>query len=181
MFVGWSLGGHIILEASPELPDAAGFCIFGTPPLAYPPAMDQAFLPDPAMDILFKEEYTPEEVRIRVAGLLQPGAELPEYMIEDVNRSDGRFRRIFAESLGIVGFRDEVELVRTLPQPLAVIHGARERVVNGVYIEQLEMPSLWRGQVQYIDEAGHTPQWETPDRFDALLGDFLRDTAKGIV
>lgn len=43
VFVGWSLGGHIVLEAVKLLPDAAGFVIFGTPPLAFPPDMDNAF------------------------------------------------------------------------------------------------------------------------------------------
>jgi len=32
--VGWSLGGHIALEAAPAMPAAAGFVIFGTPPVA---------------------------------------------------------------------------------------------------------------------------------------------------
>ncbi|HEY3903473.1 MAG TPA: alpha/beta fold hydrolase [Streptosporangiaceae bacterium] len=31
VFVGWSLGGHIALEAAPSLPQAAGFVIFGSP------------------------------------------------------------------------------------------------------------------------------------------------------
>jgi hypothetical protein len=31
--------------------------------------------------------------------------------------------------------------------------------------------------VQTIAEASHTPQWETPAQFDALLGAFLRETA----
>ena len=38
------------------------------------------------------------------------------------------------------------------------------------------MPSLWRGQVQVIDAAGHAPHWEAPAAFDALLDAFDRDT-----
>jgi pimeloyl-ACP methyl ester carboxylesterase len=176
--VGWSLGGHIVLEASEQLPGAAGFCIFGTPPLAYPPVMEQAFLPDPANAILFKEDLSEEEVRVRVAGLLQPGAQLPEPFLEDMRRSDGRFRTALLNSLGTIGFKDEVQIVANLAQPLAVLHGGRERVVNGDYIGALTMPTLWRGAVQLIAKAGHTPQWEAPDQFDALLGAFLRETAR---
>lgn len=176
VFAGWSLGGHIVLEASPQLPDAAGFFIFGTPPLAFPPAMDQAFLPDPAMGILFQEQQTEEEIAIRVAGMFQEGAALPEVFFEDVRRSDGRFRSTLIGSLGSVGFADEVQIVGGLRQPLAVIHGGRERVVSGDYIAQVAMPTLWRGAVQVIPESGHTPQWETPAQFDALLGAFLRET-----
>lgn len=177
VFAGWSLGGHIVLEASGQLPDAAGFCIFGTPPLAYPPAMDQAFLPDPAMAILFKEELSEEEVELRVAGMFQPDSDLPGVFFEDVRRSDGRFRAALLASLETVGFADEVQIVAQLNKPLAVFHGARERVVNGDYIAGLPMPTLWRGAVQQIADAGHTPQWEAQVAFDALLGAFLRETA----
>lgn len=178
VFAGWSLGGHIVLEASGQLPDAAGFCIFGTPPLAYPPAMELAFLPDPAMGILFQEQLNEEEIQVRVAGMFQPGAQLPQEFFEDVRRSDGRFRSALLNSLGTVGFIDEVQIVANLTQPLAVLHGGRERVVNGDYIASVPMPTLWRGAVQTIAEAGHTPHWETPDQFDVLLGAFLRETAK---
>src|SRR5882757_8873068 len=34
VIVGWSLGGHIALEAAAALPDAASFVIFGTPPVS---------------------------------------------------------------------------------------------------------------------------------------------------
>ncbi|MCS6828489.1 MAG: hypothetical protein NZ553_17880 [Caldilinea sp.] len=39
------------------------------------------------------------------------------------------------------------------------------------------MPTLWRGAVQVIPGAGHAPQWETPEVFNALLGAFLADCA----
>jgi pimeloyl-ACP methyl ester carboxylesterase len=39
------------------------------------------------------------------------------------------------------------------------------------------MPTLWRGCVQLVEGAGHSPQWESPGRFDALLSAFVHDTA----
>jgi pimeloyl-ACP methyl ester carboxylesterase len=39
------------------------------------------------------------------------------------------------------------------------------------------MPTLWRGAVQVIPGAGHTPHWETPEAFDALLAAFVNETA----
>ena len=35
-FIGWSMGGAILLEMAPDLPEARGFLIFGTPPVALP-------------------------------------------------------------------------------------------------------------------------------------------------
>lgn len=174
--IGWSLGGHIALEASAQLPELTGLLIFGTPPLAYPPDMAAAFLPDPAMGVLFKEELTEEEIALRVAGMFAPGAELPPLFFADVRRSDGRFRAALLASIGTVGFADEVQLTQGMRTPLAILHGERERVVSGDYIAALELPTLWRGAVQTIPGAGHTPQWETPEAFDALVEAFLADT-----
>ncbi|HEY4067212.1 MAG TPA: alpha/beta hydrolase [Burkholderiaceae bacterium] len=178
VFAGWSLGGHIVLEAAPRLREAAGFCIFGTPPLAWPPAMDQAFLPDPSAPILFQEHYTEDEVRLRAEGMVAPGAPVPAWLPEDIRRSDGRFRAMLAASLGSVGLGDEVVITRELRQPLAVLHGAHDRVVNAGYIAALTLPTLWRGALQTLPQAGHMPQWEDSASFDALLQAFVEDCAK---
>jgi pimeloyl-ACP methyl ester carboxylesterase len=74
-----------------------------------------------------------------------------------------------------VAFDDEVEIVRNLDRPLAILLGEREQLVNGAYFGALQMPTLWRGQVQVIPGAGHTPQWETPERFNELLAAFAAE------
>jgi dienelactone hydrolase len=48
VLVGWSLGGHVILEAAPQLPAAAGYLVFGTAPAASVPELMTAYLPEPA-------------------------------------------------------------------------------------------------------------------------------------
>jgi pimeloyl-ACP methyl ester carboxylesterase len=68
-------------------------------------------------------------------------------------------------------------VVAELKRPLAVLHGAEEQLVNGAYFADLAMPTLWRGAVQTIAAAGHTPQWERPAAFDALLEAFADDCA----
>jgi pimeloyl-ACP methyl ester carboxylesterase len=176
VFVGWSLGGHIVLEAAPDLPEAAGFAIFGTPPLAFPPAMEQAFLPNPAMAFTFTRDLSDEQARTYVAVAFRPGAaDFPAFMVDDVLRTDGRARESLAASIAPDGFRDEVEVVASLTQPLAVLHGAEEQLINGDYFGTLKMPTLWRGAVQTIAGAGHIPQWEQADTFDALLDAFAAD------
>jgi pimeloyl-ACP methyl ester carboxylesterase len=176
VFVGWSLGGHIVLEAAPDLPQAKGFVIFGTPPLAFPPAMEKAFLPNPAMAYTFQRDLNEEQARGYVAVAFRPGVtDLPQAMIADVLRTDGRAREQLAASIAPNGFRDEVEIVAHLKQPLAVLHGAQEQLINGAYFDSLKMPTLWRGKVQVIDGAGHLPQWEQPAQFDALIEAFVGD------
>jgi pimeloyl-ACP methyl ester carboxylesterase len=178
VFVGWSLGGHILLEAAPDLPRAAGFMIHGTPPLAFPPAMEQAFLPNPVMGLGFAVELTREQAAAYVAAFFKPGyAEIPPFFLEDALRTDGKARAELAAGIAPGGYRDEVEVVASLKQPLAVLHGTEEQLISGAYIAGLEMPSLWRGAVQTITDCGHAPQWERAAAFDALLGAFLEDVS----
>lgn len=176
VFAGWSLGGHIVLEAAPALPQAAGFLIFGTPPLGVPPAMEAAFHASPAMQAVFAETLTDAEIDAWLReSVTEPDGRVPALFHADARRTDGRARALLAASIGPGGYRDEVELVARLRQPLAVLHGEHERIVRTDYLRGLTMPTLWRGAVQLIAEAGHAPQWEQPAAFDALVEAFVAD------
>ena len=71
--------------------------------------------------------------------------------------------------------RDEIEVVANLTAPLAILHGAEDQLVNGAYFGSLAVPTLWRGAVRMIPEAGHTQHWETPVAFDAAIAAFAED------
>ncbi len=176
-YLGWSLGGHFVLELAPDLPKSKGFLIYGTPPLAFPPAMDQAFLPNPATRIGFTETIDRDQAAAYVAAFFRPGtADIPAFFVEDAMRADGRARAAVGASIAPGGYRDEVVVVRELKAPLAILHGSEEQLVNGAYLASLDAPTLWRGAVQIIPGAGHAPQWETPDAFDALVTAFVGET-----
>lgn len=179
VFVGWSLGGHIVLEASGQLPKAAGFMIFGTPPIGFPPAMAEAFLPNPAMGAAFKAELTEGEMDAFVLAFFKPDVtDIPKSFKTDIRHTDGRARQVMGSSIGPGGYKDEIEVVANLSVPLAILHGEQEQLVNGSYISGLTMPTLWRGAVQIIPEAGHAPHWEQPERFNTLLETFIEETTK---
>ena len=177
-FVGWSLGGHVALEMAPDLRKPRGFVIFGTPPLTSGEAMSEAFLPNPAMKFPFQESIDDVEASAYVAAFFKPGfADIPTFFLDDVLRTDGRARSNLGASLVPGGARDEGAVVHDLKVPLAVLHGGEEQLVNGRYFGSVAMPTLWRGAVQMIPDAGHTPQWETPQIFDALIEAFVKETA----
>ncbi|NOZ48946.1 MAG: alpha/beta hydrolase [Chloroflexi bacterium] len=176
VFVGWSLGGHIVLEAHNQLKKAKGFVLFGTPPLAFPPAMEEAFLPNPVVNIGFKPDVTEEEARAYTAAFFTPGVPAPEVpFVTDVLRTDGNARAGLAASIRPNGYQDEVEIVANLSIPLAIFHGEEEQLVNAGYIGKLAMPTLWRNEIQVISGAGHAAQWEQPEEFNNLLEAFVTD------
>ncbi|SEK13904.1 MULTISPECIES: alpha/beta fold hydrolase [unclassified Variovorax] len=174
--VGWSLGGHAALEASAHLPQAAGFMIFGTPPLPFPlPAeLDGAFL---KLGLGFEKDWNEEQAREYVADFLVPGTHGPAFLMEDAVRTDGHARASLGASIGGVGYRDEPGIVAALTRPLAILHGAQEQIVGLPYLQAMapSMPTLWRGEVQVVDNAGHALQWEQRAAFELLLDAFVQD------
>lgn len=175
--VGWSLGGHLVLQSLPDLP-AAGVAIFGTPPLGSPPAMEDAFLPEPAMGVGFTPEVDEPAALSYAEAFLAPGSTIDAGLFTpDILGTDGAARAGIAMAIGAGGLSDEREVVRSLDRPLAVLHGAGERLVNGDYVAAVaaEAPTLWRDAVQVIDGAGHTPHVEAPTEFNALLAAFAAE------
>ena len=125
-FVGWSLGGHVVLEMAPDLPEARGFMIFGTPPIGPPPSIGKAFLPHPVMRTVTAERIDRDRAEALVAAMFAPGfADVPPFFLEDVLRADGRARKFLAASLAPGGFRDQVAVVRDLE--VAARRAARRR------------------------------------------------------
>lgn len=177
VLVGWSLGGQIVMEAAPQLPDAAGFVIFGAPPVASPEQMAEAFRPNPAvMGALFSEHVSESEARLAAAGFIAPGSSLDtSEFVADILATDGVARTGLGASAGAGRFTDEIAVVSALRQPLAVVHGADEQLVNLDYLRKLTIPTLWRGEIQVLAGVGHAPHQEAPQQFADLLSEFLGD------
>jgi pimeloyl-ACP methyl ester carboxylesterase len=176
VIVGWSLGGHIALEAAPALPDAAGFVVFGAPPVASADQLGVAFLPNPAMNTGFTAEVSPQEARNYAASFVAPGSGLPlDAFVEDILATDGSARTGLLASISAGQFADELAIVAALRQPLAIVHGVGEQLVSLDYLRTVTAPGLWRGDVQLIGGAGHAPQQENPDAFASVLEQFIAD------
>ena len=174
--VGWSLGGHIALEAAPGLWAAAGYVVFGAPPVSSAAQMAEAFLPNPAMNVGFAAVVSPEDARTYAASFTAPGSALPlDDFVTDILRTDGDARAGLFASVLEGRFADEVAIVAALPQPLAILHGEAEQLVNLAYLQKLTVPTLWRGSVQVIPAVGHALHAEAPETFTTLLEEFISD------
>jgi pimeloyl-ACP methyl ester carboxylesterase len=174
--VGWSMGGQIALEAAPMLPDAGGFVIFGAPPVASPAQLAEAFLPNPAIGVLFSGHVSESEAEMAAGSLTAPGSPLDTSgLVSDILATDGAARTGMAASVGAGRFADEIAIVAALGQPLAILQGAGEQLVSLDYLRKLNIPALWRGEVQVIPDAGHALHQEAPHQLAALLTEFIDD------
>jgi pimeloyl-ACP methyl ester carboxylesterase len=176
VIVGWSLGGHIAIEAAPRLPGAAGFVVFGTPPLDSAQRLGEAFLPNPAMGVGFTAEADPEAARSYARSFLAPGSTLSvDGFVADILATDGAARTGLMAGMQAGRFADEVDIVARLTRPIAVLHGEGEQLVDLGYLRGLTMPTLWRGAVQVLPGVGHAPHAEAPEEFAGILTRFIAD------
>ena len=89
--------------------------------------------------------------------------------------TDGAARTGLGASAGAGLFADEIAVVSALRRPIAIVHGAEEQLVSLDYLRKLTIPALWRGEVQVLAGVGHAPHLEAPERFAALLTEFVSD------
>jgi pimeloyl-ACP methyl ester carboxylesterase len=170
VFAGWSLGGHILLEASDLLPRAEGFLIFGTPPVGA--------LPAGAAALLFRTDLTGPEREEVLNATFNPGyGGIPELFREDHRRTDPMVRSVMGEVVAAGNARDEIEIAGALKTPLAVVHGERDQLINLEYLQSLRYTNLYRNEIIVIPGAGHAVQWEAPDRFNKILKTFIDSSA----
>lgn len=172
VLIGWSLGGHIAIEMMACLSRLRGLLLSGTPPVPKTPqALAEAFLPNPAMGLAGKAEFTEEEARAYCRGIY--GENVEPFQLDAARRTDGRAREaIFAGFLSGLGV-DQKATVECLDKPVAIINGRNDPLVNNAFLEKLNYRNLWDQKTHLLKDGGHVPFWHTPEEFNFLLARFL--------
>ena len=175
VFVGHSLGGHILMETYPKLKDRMlGMVIFGAPPFTLPPQPEKTHLEHDVQYLVYKEDLTEEEIHTFAHACVREGHEDPELLMEAIRHSDPDMRAGLGLSYSKGEIVDEARILSEMEHPLAIFHGKEDQLINGDYYKELNIPTLWQGNVQFIDQAGHCPQFENPEAFDKLLDEFIK-------
>jgi len=174
--LGWSLGGHIGLDAIGRYPQLTGLLISGTPPI---PCTEEGFATgfarSPHMHLAGQEVLSAQEVDDYAHATCGRNAPYDPLLKQAVARTDGRARRLMIEAFA--GQRDPDQLALALDSrvPLAIVNGAEDEFINNAYIAGLPYRNLWDGRVHDLEGLGHAPFWEAPERFDPLFLRFLDD------
>lgn len=135
-------------------------------------------MPNDLGAIPWSAEFTDADVETFHRTLLHPASAHRFPQIEaDFRRTDPAFRPAMFGSVAAGDHADEAAVVRALRVPLAILHGEGEQVASGDYLDRLVAPTLWRGAVQRIAGAGHSPHLEQPAAFAQLVAAFAADLA----
>ncbi len=173
--LGWSLGGHIGLEAIARHTEVAALMITGTPPVS-PADLEAGFIPSEHMALAGTEHFTEQNIEDFARASCGPNAPFEPFLRDAVKRADGRARRLMIEAFVAGGGANQRTLVETSQIPLAVVNGAADSFVNNDYVQSVGYANLWDGKVHLLPDIGHAPFWEAPELFDPLLLRFLQDT-----
>ena len=173
VFVGHSLGGHIILDASRELPLAKGFVIFGTPPIGIPPDMGKYFLSNPVFPLAYKPDLTNDEIKNLASAFVKKHIEIPDIIIKDIKRTHQEMRAYLGASMVPENMTNEVEIIENIDKPVTIFHGKDDQLVNGKYLKELNIPTLWQNEIKIIPNSGHCPQLENAEVFNLRLNKFI--------
>jgi pimeloyl-ACP methyl ester carboxylesterase len=176
VLVGHSLGGHMAINALPHLTRAKGLVTFGTTPLTMPPRFDLAFLPSPALNLIFKPNLTSTEINTVANEFIANGNELPDMIIENLVNTDPMVRLEIGKALMGGQTTDEVSIIKSGKIPYAVFQGVGDKLINPNYFNFIGKDFIWKGCIQSIENAGHCPQVENPSGFNSMLLEFLEFT-----
>lgn len=171
--VGWSYGGHLLLQMAQDLENVKGFGIFGTPPLGSPLDIADGFLPHPASNFGYAQTLTPSQMDQYTQSFFSPNAQVPFSFKHDIRVTDGNARVGIATSIETGQLKNEREIVSGLTKPLAIIQGANEQLINSAYFNTVDMPTLWRQKVNYVYSAGHAPHYENHFEFNNYMRKFV--------
>lgn len=175
--LGWSMGGHVAIEAVGQGVDLGAMVLTGTPPCG--PGgeeMAESFKPTEFMEVTFSENPSPAMLDVYVGQLYGTHRPIPEAFYAAARRCDGRMRRLFAEQWlsGLEGCHQR-SVVAAWTKPIAVIQGLDEPFLDPALLDRLAWGNLWRGGSQNIPDAGHAPFFEQPEAYLGLLAAFLAE------
>lgn len=175
VFIGHSLGGHVILEALQSLDLARGALLMGAPPVGRPEDLGDAFLPDPGAPAFFKDTMTAEEeVALRI-GLEPVSAEFTEEVLSAYAQTDPIARVKLGESIVAGKFSDEKSVITSSPVPIALLAGEDDQLINPAYYDTLPSDNLWLGGALHLPGCGHWAHALPDSRISSLVTRYLWD------
>ena len=96
--------------------------------------------------------------------------------IDSYKHTDPDFRVAVGKTIMSAGWTDELENLRALHVPVAVVFGKHEQMIHTNYMDGF--PPLWRQKSIHVEDAAHLVNAEQPNAFNAVLAEFAADVFK---
>jgi len=175
LIVGTSHGGHLAIEILPDIEDAKGIIIMGTPPVKKPLNVEEAFIQSDSLLTFFDPSPSDEAVNSALNSLIEK-KELPEHMIKDFKETDPKVRADLAVELTQgENLSDQHYVFSTDRRKKFIIHGCNDKIVNRSYLLDLIKNAKNKPVMIEVDNCGHIPSLDQPDIFISKLKEIALD------
>jgi len=171
ILVGNSIGGNVILQSLSQLNGVSKIMLVASSPAGIPPAANM-YLPNPNIPFFFIGKPSTEEVKV-INDVVFSTEEFLSLITDSISKSDSKLREAWFPNSQNTPTQDEVEILKNLEIPVAVVYGKNEAVYNLEYMEKLPYKNLWKDKVQVIANTKHFPFLEAPEEFNRLLINFV--------
>lgn len=174
LLVGLSLGGHIVLQALPDLNGCRGLFAM-TMPIAKPMEPQLMYRPNDLAERAFQPSPSATDIHDYIRQLLQfEPDEVPDVLINDFKQTDPSIHTGILQSILDGHYENEQELIRSTPIPVALVAGAEDQLHELSYLGTPN-PAIWRQAPQFVGAAGHLLPWENSVAVNELLVRFMGD------
>jgi len=175
MVAAISLGTNILAESlaydlQPEGIVLAGSCLVGG---KY--TLNSFAYPETNVHVVFTEQAPENEVRKYASQVMKNDSEIfiDEFMA-DYYLVKSPFRSALMNSIQEQQFSNEIELVASVNNPILMIFGKEEQIINPDYLDHAPF-NLWNNTIYKIPNAGHLVHSDQPEEFNRLLSEYAAD------
>lgn len=88
--------------------------------------------------------------------------------------TDPVFRMVSGIAMSKRGWSDEAANLEQLEYPVAIIHGAEEKIIFPGYLERVAI-GTWRDEIIKISAASHCPQLDRPESLADLIHQYAKE------
>ncbi|MEO1747811.1 MAG: alpha/beta hydrolase [Pseudomonadota bacterium] len=167
---GWSLGGHVALEALDRTTRIKNIIMCGAPPMPNNPvAMLFAMHFSSAMLLATKRNFS-ELDAIRFEQLTLGGHANGQSVSAHL-AADGRMRAEIGQSVMRLQNRDQRKQALNAGQRLCIVNAGQDPLIRSDYISRFTNEPSFSGQSRLFETAGHTPFLDQPEAIANLLID----------
>lgn len=170
---GHGLGAHVSIRVAAKIDKVEGLMLVGAAPIRSYQKLEEAYHMGEEFKLFHKGFMNEAEVSI-LAQLFVSKDDVAEIMfVDNIKNTDPKFRTFLFESFATDQTND-FNILKSLNIPITLLNGDKDRIVRKAYIDSHQIKDiLWRNKVQYISEAGNSPNWEKYKVFNYFVEQFI--------
>ncbi|MBU8891143.1 MAG: alpha/beta hydrolase [Bacteroidales bacterium] len=172
VYVGHNFGANIIIDAFNKLNNPAGLVLLGSVPLSNP-VTEEMFLKKSFFKFFAKPGLDDSEVHQASGLFVEEKTKYPDFIPEIIRKADLKTREYLFGSIMKGEFQDQTETIKNINVPVAVYFGEFDQIINLDYLNSVNIPTIWKNQIQIIRDTGHIFFYESPADFNISTETYL--------